>query len=274
VTGPEQNAPTGWLADTHAHLYSCFPVQGYLENAIRNMGPGRRGPGAESTGTGCLLIAETATDRSFSRLLEAVPRLEGRLSLRGTTEPETVIVASPAGVELVLVGGRQLVSSEGLEILVYGGARTEVEDGQSADSILERAADPDSVAIVPWGFGKWCFGRGGLVRRLLRERADSFTLGDNGGRPVGTPRPGVFRLAAQLNVPILPGSDPLPLASQSSRVGSYGVVLPCIPDFDRPAAQLVSLLRDRAVPRATFGGRVGLVQFAIAQAKLQADRVR
>lgn len=233
---------------------------------------GRRASGAESTGAGCLLIAETATDRSFSRLVEAVPRLGGRLSLRGTTEPESVIVASRAGVELVLVGGRQLVTGEGLEILVFGGARTEVDDGQSAGTILERAADPDSVAIVPWGFGKWWFGRGRLVGQLLREYARSIALGDNGGRPVGTPRPGAFRLATQLNVPILPGSDPLPLASQSSRAGSYGVVLPCDPDFDRPAAQLVSLLRERTLRRTTFGGRVDMVQFAVAQLTLHARR--
>ena len=131
MTGSDLTAATGWLADTHAHLYSCFPIQQYFESAIRNIDR-VHGPGG---GTGCLLVAETATDRSFSRLVESAPRtLPGGFTLHATSEPTSFVVAAEAGTRLALIGGRQIVTAEGLEVLVFGGAADDAADGRAADA--------------------------------------------------------------------------------------------------------------------------------------------
>jgi hypothetical protein len=272
VKGPEQSASTGWLADTHAHLYACYGVLPYLESTLANVDRSRPLSGAGATGTGCLMIAETTADRSFSRLVQSGRDRFGRLSVQTTSERESVVVSGDAGETLVLVGGKQVVTAEGLEVLVFGGSGGAVEDGWSADRVLDRAAATDSLAIVPWGFGKWWFGRGAVIRRLVKEHAATVALGDNGGRPAGAPAPGVFRLAAQRGVPVLAGSDPLPLPSEAGRAGSYGVIIPCAPDFERPAAQIISLLRARPAAARKFGHRVSPLRFAALQVLLRVGR--
>ena len=52
---------------------------------------------------------------------------------------------------------------------------------------------------------------------------------------------------------MLPGTDPLPLAAECRRVGSFGLRLIGSPDPQRPAASLVAMLRDPAVSGETFG---------------------
>lgn len=274
MNSPRNTAADGWFADTHAHLYGCYPLQQYIESAIGNVERGRTA-GHVAGGTGSLLIAEPATDRSFTRLVErGGVDLDRGLMLRPTSEPTSLLVTDAGSVRLVLLGGRQIVTREGLEILNFGRQHAEIEDGQSARRIIERASGADCVTIIPWGFGKWWFGRGDLVRGLLREYGGSVAVGDNGTRPRGAPLPSVFRLAAELSVPILPGSDPLPLVSHAGRAGSYGIVLPCIPDTDRPGAQITALLQDRTSRRVTFGQRVGPLRFAASQARLLGRRLR
>lgn len=271
VTEPRTAASSGWLADTHAHLYRGFAPDRYLECAAAHLDRARSEADADaSTLQGCLLIAETAGDRSYSRLLERETAVDrGGVTLCGTAEAQSVMALHADGGSVMLSGGLQLVTREGLEVLIFGTQPAGLNDGVPVRGVLERAASPSTVAILPWGFGKWWFGRGRLVHALIRDHGDMLVLGDNGNRPQGVPDPAPFRAAKEAGVPIVAGSDPLPLAGHAGRAGSYGVVMPCTPDLERPGAQIASLLRRRGVAYRTFGRRLRLDVFVTSQLRLR-----
>ena len=126
------------------------------------------------------------------------------------------------------------------------------------------------LAVLPWGFGKWWGRRGRVLDRFL-ETADPgrVFLGDNGGRFAGAGEPRQFALARRRSIPILPGSDPLPLAGDAHRVGSYGFVLDGPLDSTRPAAALKArLLALRDQPRG-YGRLQPLWHFLANQLGMQ-----
>lgn len=176
---------------------------------------------------------------------------------------------SPGGERLLVVAGRQVRTREGLEML--GLATTEeFPDGLSFEDALARVRWSGAVPVLPWGFGKWWFYRGGLIEALLRRPEPKWIfLGDNGGRPAvgGTPR--LLREARRRGIPVLPGSDPLPLAGHEARAGSYGFLVREGVDEQQPAAALRQWLRGLAVQPPTFGGCQRLTQFCRDQIHLR-----
>jgi hypothetical protein len=139
-------------------------------------------------------------------------------------------------------------------------------DGRPLRETLSALAADGVSAVIPWGFGKWWFGRGRLVMDLMKRSAvRPFLLGDSAGRPTVAPRPKLFREAERRDLPVLPGTDAFPYRSQQRRAGSFGFVLDAWRADDRPAAEFRSQLArlQRSPPR--FGSRVNCVEFAWLQ---------
>ncbi len=108
--------------------------------------------------------------------------------------------------------------------------------------------------MIPWGFGKWWFHRGALVEKVVcRSERPGICLGDNAGRPEIAGRPRLFREAEERGIPVLRGSDPLPMPEQVDRAGSYGFLLEEGFDAGRPAESLRRALRALSSPPRTFG---------------------
>ena len=219
---------------------------------------------------GMLLLTESAGDNFFRWAREAAAnRDDDGWTYHRTAEPDSLVVQRRDGRRLVLVAGRQVVTSESLEVLAVG-RDLNCPDGQTIRSTLEQIRRNGALAVIPWGFGKWWFGRGRIVRLLLEssDPKDLF-LGDNGGRPRIGVRPALFARAEARGIRILPGSDPLPFAWQAASVGSYGFALDLPLDLARPAEQLRARLFDQDVTISPFGRRERLLPFAWCQLAMQ-----
>jgi hypothetical protein len=99
-------------------------------------------------------------------------------------------------------------------------------------------------------------------------------LGDNAGRPRGWATPPHFRRAMAMGMPVLPGSDPLPVAGAEAGIGGFGCLLDGRLDPVRPAEDLrARLFRLRGQP-VTIGRRKGVGAVVAEQIALRWRRWR
>ncbi|MFQ5467434.1 MAG: hypothetical protein ACE5DS_04790, partial [Kiloniellaceae bacterium] len=148
-------------------------------------------------------------------------------------------------------------------------------DGHGFDWTLKDVLASEALAVVPWGFGKWWFGRG----RLLGAALDGFDpgrvfLGDNSGRPRGLLRPALFAHGRALGLRILPGTDPLPFSHEAGKAGGFGFVLEGSLDMERPAASIRARARALAAQPRTYGRLETWGRFARHQVAMQMRKRR
>lgn len=266
-TRPAANGP--FLIDAHVHFYPCYRPEPFLDGALANFRLHGARLGVDAYAPSFLLLTETAEDHWFRELREATARPAGAWTLRTTNDDCSLIASRGIGERIVIVAGRQIATRDGLEVLAVG-LDDDLPDGQPLRRTIERVVARGALPVIPWGFGKWWFHRGHLVRGLLEwpPRGVLF-LGDNGGRPHGLGTPSLFELAGERGVWTLPGSDPLPFPSHERRVGSHGFALDAPLDLDRPGESLKAQLRELdAQPRA-YGAGAALRAFLVHQVVLQ-----
>jgi hypothetical protein len=268
--------PKTVLVDAHVHVHAGFDPDRFLDCALENFRRGARETGIAGPFTGCLLLSEPAGEHWFRQV-----RGDGRAGgwrLRATAEPESLSAFRDGedGAELVLVAGRQVRTREGLEVLALATAE-DFTDGLPLAETLSHVRASGALPVLPWGFGKWWLSRGALIAKSVTGGAGQgeLYLGDNAGRPAFARRPPLFREAERRGIPVLPGSDPLPLAGHVARAGSYGFLLAGALDEARPARSLsilVRRLRSAGVQPRPFGRPSGLLQFCRDQAALRLRR--
>ncbi len=252
-----------WLyGDAHVHVYPAFDASRLLSQASQR---------AEALAAPfLLLLAESAGHDWYRAAREAAAG--GRGPLGATAEPLALQLQDCAPASSVfVVAGRQIVSTEGLEVLGLAldpdcAAAAIVDRTRCAEELLEALLDADAVAVLPWGFGKWLGERGRRVAELarqdrLRDHA-RFFLGDVPQRCWPWPRPAVFEAPAR----VLCGSDPLPLPGGEARVGCLGFRIEASLDAQQPARSLLSALTGRARLEAT-GSRDALLRTLLAQGR-------
>lgn len=252
------------LIDSHVHLYPAFDRARLLAAAAANLAAAARGLGGPA-GAGVLFLTETCRDEAFAEMAagQGVPdgwRVEGFAE-----DPQALRLLGQGGVELLIVAGRQLVSAERLEVLAVG-HRDTAPDGRPAAEILAGLRAAGVPAILPWGVGKWIGARGRLVAELVAAApGPGLLLGDNAGRPLGWATPPLFRTG----LPVLPGSDPLPVSGADVEAGRYGFVLEGAPDPVRPAADIRARLMAMTAQPVRFGRRTGPLGFVRRQTQLR-----
>jgi hypothetical protein len=247
------------IIDGHVHIHACYDIDEFFDSAYRNLSRAAGGPDHTGLPTRFVLcLTECAGDDYFGDLRArageqgttrmASPR---RWTVARTQESESLVLRS-ADRRLFLIAGRQVACREGLEVLLLG-TQTCPRDGQPIAELLAQAERLEAPHVIPWGAGKWFFGRGRLLSRLLREhRSPLFFLGDEGGRPAFWPYPRHFKEAAECGVRDLPGTDPLPFRGDLGKVGRVGFQL--VLDFDEahPASSLRRALKQQDVRLERF----------------------
>lgn len=257
------------LVDAHVHCQSGIGWARFLDGATRRFDEAVAQLGFIRSEIRYLLMTETADEQAF----EEFCALGDRLSERGWTVSKSDDLALTLhrvdGSELVLVPGRQIETAEKLEVLALF-TRKSVEEGLTLRESVRRVAAAGGIPVLPWGFGKWWFKRGRILRQFVAEcPQQGYFLGDNGGRPRLFRRSAIFRLAKSKGIATLPGSDPLPLDRQADRAGSYGFVLEAQIDRARPGASLKAAIQAITEDPSSFGGRVGLLESLGTQLSLQ-----
>jgi len=245
------------LVDAHVHLHRCFAVETVLSAALRNFAAIAQRLG-QAQFFGCLLLTEMAGETWFLKHHAAVHNRGetvtlGDWTLAPTAERQTLLAIHSSGTSLGLFAGRQIITQEKLEVLALMTAEL-FPDGRSLSATVAAIAAAQGLPVLPWGVGKWIGARGRLVANYLQtDGTPPVYLGDNGGRPLGWSRPQNFQLATRQNLPILSGTDPLPIPSEANRPGSFGFSLPVAIDHTYPAAALCEAIRTSPSALKAYG---------------------
>lgn len=258
------------LVDSHVHYHDCFSWSGFLDAASANLAQARRALRIDANSPGCLILVESAGVHAFDALLEGrAPVRPLGWEIDTTDEPCSLLLRCGGRAPIVVGAGRQIVTADRLEVLALG-FRGNVPDGRPARDVVQEVAACGALAVIPWGFGKWLGARGRIVRQLMeQDHGGLLCLGDNGGRPRAAARPWLFRAAERRRVPILAGSDPLPMPWQVRRVGSYGFVLDGWGQTSRPLQAITARIRASRQSPPVFGELSSVASVVRAQVGLR-----
>lgn len=206
------------IIDTHAHLYPIYDYESAIRSAYENLSSlafDKRTP------TLCVIL----TERSDCNAFEELSKLSsiGNFKIHTTSEESSLRIEIATNKNLWVLAGSQIATMERLEVLSLL-SRERVSDGLPIGDTLRKVNQLGGIPVIPWSPGKWMFGRGALIRRLIVDHRHDlqFLLADTAIRPFGFPTPGLLRLAKREGIPVLAGTDPLPLAGEEERLGRYG----------------------------------------------------
>lgn len=260
------------FVDAHVHIHDCFDVQNFLDAAARNFSHYAAITGAESECKYVLCLTETFGTNRFESLAKAphdsLPN-RSAWTFKPSREKECLTACHPDHGEIAIVAGRQIVTAERLEILGLGLLGT-VEDGLPIADVVKLVADRGAIPVLPWGFGKWLGTRREVVEKLLGNVGDALLyLGDNSGRPRLLSEPVEFSSATSLGMRILPGSDPLPFASEFDRAGSFGFYVDRVENGDGIWTELLTMLQRGEGDLHHYGSLESPLRFVRNQVAMQ-----
>jgi hypothetical protein len=265
------------VIDAHAHIYPCFDLPEYFDAAFSNCLQVARNVGCDRSHIPVLLLTEGRRQRVFQGILDEIKKGNNRIGdeqtdgyrVFATEEDGSLRIQKGDGTFLFLVAGRQIVTSEHLEVLALSTV-SEIPDGLSLEKTVAAVQKVRAVPVIPWGFGKW-YGRKRhvLTEFLASRREGGVFLGDNGGRPSFLQFPDFQREVPGLSLKVLPGSDPLPLPSEVQKVGSFGFTLQEELDLRKPGEALKRILMKHEVVPTPFGSHESTYRFAWNQTSLR-----
>lgn len=264
------------LVDGHVHIHSCYDLCSLFESAQRNFCHAAGTLDIGSQFSAVLLLTESKGANYFSSLRRKAKdkTLVNGWRFKATLEPESLIAISPAGFELAIIAGRQIVTAERLEVLAVGTDKL-FDDGEMISEVIDSVSAANGVSIVPWGFGKWTGRREKVINRLIDEFAErKFHLGDNSGRISAWREPAQFGSAEMQGQRVLRGTDPLPFAGQETRVGEFGFCINGTFDNSKPATSMRELLHADHVPAVSYGALESPVLFVKHQLMMQTRKWR
>jgi len=213
-----------------------------------------------------LLLTESAGKNHYNKLAELAEKrhtLAGRnglkWSLETTSEQFTLKAVRSDGQNFYLVAGRQVITSENLEVLALITSSL-FEEKQSLSQTVQAVRESGGIPVIPWGFGKWIGKRGRILKQFLMENNELIFLGDNGGRPCFRPRPRLFSVVETAGGRVLPGSDPLPLPIEASRVGSFGFTINTVLS-SHVARDLKKCLENPTISLSAYGAPQKIMPF-------------
>lgn len=293
------------LVDVHVHFHPGFDELRFFRSAAANFSVAAGAMGIRDPWIPVMVLADGEGGRAFQRFRERVASVpEGPLVFEATDEAGSLAVRiigsegrqtgksdgiryeggfeerhevkggvvareGRGGVRIILVAGSQIQTAEGLEVLAFPAPLSHPQ-GLSLEDTITRTVAMGAVAILPWGFGKWTFGRGALVSSILRERRPrDFLLADTCHRPSLAPCPRLLRQGEAASVPVLVGSDPLPLPGEDRRPGSCCFALDA-PGVDRtPGLSLKLALEGLKGSPPRFARPRGIASFLVTQVAMQ-----
>ena len=257
------------LVDSHVHIHDCFDVATFLDGAAQNFAAAATGMGIGPAFTALLCLTETSRARKYDELRSGARAAGGDWQIRAGEEIESITAEHPELGRIHIVAGRQIVVDERLEVLALGFAAQRPDGGAMAE-VIDEVTAAGALAVLPWGFGKWLGGRGRALRDVIeRKHADTLFVGDNSGRPVGFGEPAEFALAARLGMRVLPGTDPLPFASETARAGSFGFACAARVGDATPWADLRAALVNPDVTLHRYGRLESPLRFVRNQVAMQ-----
>ena len=259
------------MVDAHVHIHEHFQLDRLFLICLQNFRKALNQYQIYTPFDAFLLLTESAGVNQFERLVKMIETEndDRDFTVSATKESSTVCITTGGGQHLYVVAGKQIVTSEKLEVLALG-YHDNYPDGRSLSYVLEDLNTSRCLRVLPWGAGKWLGRRGQIIESLISSwNNDQLFLGDNGNRPSFWPLPGLFGQAYKKNIHNLPGSDPLPFTGQEKKVGSFGFFLRGHVEHEKPFGSLINQVTSAADPVITFGAPESFTPFVKNQISMQ-----
>jgi hypothetical protein len=255
------------LVDGHVHLHRCFDIADALDVAANNFRDARSHLGLDETAPAVAWLVEHDEEGASDRLMATLAS-EERWQLLRAEGPVLHLRQLQDGERLTLIRGQQVRTGEDLEILVVGGD-SHTPSGLTLMESIEASLGPQSLVMIPWGFGKWTGSRGRLVMQAYEQYADQgLRLADTGAHTRLRRALPAFGQAQRDETPIMAGSDPFPFPGQHRSIGRTGFVLESVPSEMTWPDVLLAIRSLRGQPRR-FGSPWGLFEFVSLQGRMQ-----
>jgi len=245
------------LFDGHTHIYDCYDLEKFFTAAFKNFSNAGAKLKSGSSITCFMLLAESSGVNYFKKLQNLVASGESEAStpwrVEESDEDFSLLLFHEdfPSMRLVVAAGRQLITKEKLELLALL-TEQDFEDGMTLEKGVQAVSDAGGLPVCPWGAGKWMGTRGEVLTAYMLNEDKLFFLGDSGGRPSFWPRPSLFK-GASVKTKLLSGSDPLPLAGEEIKVGSFGTYINCECPSEQPVTFLKELLKKPDVELTGYG---------------------
>jgi hypothetical protein len=239
-----------FVCDAHVHLYPAFPLATFFGNALRNLDSlyrswaGKSADNSEPPAKICCL-AERFDCRFFRDLSQnAGTAAHAGFAILPGPEENSLFISLPDEGELVIIAGRQIVTSERLEVLALS-VDAAIPDGLPFPEVHRAILLAGGLPVLNWAPGKWFFARGRLVKHFIDSLpATELLLCDTTLRPTLWPTPLLMREARRRGIRTIAGSDPLPLPGEERYAGTYGIASKAQFDPKAPVSSLRKLLRN------------------------------
>ncbi len=219
------------IIDAHVHIYDFYDKESVFVSALANLK--KIGTKEKISNPYFGLALTERYDSSFFRETfknEKVEGLPGCRVERITDGGKALRVYSADSEPILILPGRQIVSTERLEILSFLVDIDLKDRALSFSEIFKIIWSEGGIPVVNWAPGKWLFKRGQIIRELIEsDEYRPILLGDTSLRPNIYPEPQLMKLGRKFGVKTIAGSDPLPFAGEETLIGSYGMILP---EFD------------------------------------------
>ncbi len=256
--------------DGHVHLYDNFDPDLFIESINGNFSRFIKPDNNSSSGNIKMIFLTEAKDNDFfSRLKKnSLPLKNIDIHAEKTNENESILLKQNGSNLFYIIKGRQIVTKEDIEILSVGPGK-KIPDGLPAVEVLEMLKEREEIAILAWGVGKWLFKRGKIIKKLLSTFDYPLLLiGDNSARPSIWLKPLIYRKGEKMGIPVINGSDPLPLEGEDEKAGSYLFSLKGNFDPDKPFSSVKNILRSDIKEIKLMGKRDSLFNFVKRQSKI------
>ncbi len=263
--------PSLILIDSHVHIYDKYDIKRFFYCVLKNFRKESKKLGFENF-KGILFLTETKNDDYFSKLNENYFENELKelyLTKINNNESGSVVYKAKDNNYLIIISGKQIITSEKLEVLALGKTKN-LDYGESLRASIEKINSLGALPIIPWGVGKWFGKRKKIIENVLEHNRDiKYFFGDNSGRPVFWATPKLFKTAGNKGILILRGSDPLPLNYQEEKVGKFGFYFQADLDLNKPAKNINDLLLSLKKSPENFGNLESPLKFFKNQFAMQ-----
>ncbi len=255
------------IADAHVHIYNCFKLEEFLNSALNNFTINAKKITSPDNFTSILFLADIKGKEIFNQIKKYSQQENiddyqiSNWTFHNTQEKLSLYARNQNNQNIFFIAGRQIVTAENLEVLALITEQS-FEEGLSLEVTIQEIIASGGIPVLPWGVGKWIGTRGKTLSNLLQNNIHSILfLGDNRNRPGFWLRPFYFQLAKKQGLRILPGTDPLPLASESSRPGSFGFMVRGSLNYEEPGKHIKQILLDSKTNIQAYGSLESPLRF-------------
>ncbi|MEN8222895.1 MAG: hypothetical protein ABFR36_06510 [Acidobacteriota bacterium] len=258
------------LIDGHVHLYENFNPDSFFDSILSNFKKFSKMDEHDfSESIKMIFLTEAKENDFFTRIAEnSIPLKNIDIHAEKTNEDGSILLMQNGSELFYIIKGRQIITKENIEILSVGPG-TKIPDGLPASEVLDRLKEREEIAIMAWGVGKWLFKRGKVVKQILDTlEYPLLIIGDNSARPPIWLKPLIYRKGEKLGIPVVSGSDPLPLKGEDSKAGSYFFRLKGSFDPNKPLDSVKTIIKSDIKDIKLMGKRDSLFGFLKRQSKI------